>query len=210
MRAPEAVSRFVHDALAAGRGRDEIAAALRGAGWSGTEVRAGLAAWTDAGALPPVPRPREALSARDALAHAVLFLVLGVTAVNVGVVCFALVDRWFADPLAEAGPGAGARVRWAVAALAVAWPVWARLSLAIAAKSEADPGRRRSAVGRWLTAAALFVAATIVLGDLIAVIAGFLGGEVRARFLLKAAVVAAIAGSAFAICAPGLGAEDEA
>jgi Domain of unknown function (DUF5671) len=210
MRPPEAVSRFVRDALAAGRSRDEIAAALRQAGWSGAEVRAGLGAWADAGTLPPVPRPREALSARDALAHAVLFLALGIAAVNLGVVCFSLIDRWVADPLADPGFGAGARVRWAVAALAVAWPVWARLTLSVAAKAEADPGRRRSAVGRWLTAAALFIAAVIVLGDLVVVVANFLGGEVRTRFLLKAATVAAIAGAVSVIYAPGLGAGDEA
>jgi membrane protein YqaA with SNARE-associated domain len=207
MRPPEPLSAFVREALAASRGREEIAAALHAAGWSGPEVRAGLAAWGDAPALPPVPRPGASLSAGDALRHAVLFLALGIVAVNLGGVLFALVDLWFPDPLAASSSAAG--VRRSIAGLTVAWPVWAWLSLALERRAEADPGRRRSAVGRWLTALALFVAAATVLGDLIAVVAGFLGGDLTPRFLAKAAVVAAIAGGVFAVYGPAL-AEEEA
>lgn len=208
MRAPPPLAEFVRAALARGTGRDEIAAALRAAGWSGREVEAGLAEWTVAAGLPPVPRPRAGSSPRDALRHGVLFLALGLVCVELGVIAFALIDRAFPDPLADGGYWAGGGVRWAVAALVVAWPLWAWLTLALARDAEADPGARRAAVGRWLTAAAMFVAGVVILGDLIAVTAAFLGGELTPRFLLKAAVVGAIAAAALAIYLPALRADD--
>lgn len=207
MRAPPALAEFVRAALARGQGRDAIAAALRAAGWSGREVEAGLAEWAEADGLPPVPRPRAGSSPRDALRHGALFVALGLVCVQLGVVAFALIDRTFPDPL-SGGYGFGGGVRWAVAALVVAWPLWAWLTLALARDAEADPGARRAAIGRWLTAAALFVAGVVILGDLIAVLAAFLGGELTPRFLLKAAVVGAIAAATLAIYLPALRADD--
>lgn len=204
MRAPEPLAAYVRDALAAGADRAAIAAVLRDAGWSEAEVRASLAAWIDVPGLPPAPRPRAAVSPRDALAFGVLFVALGIVVVQLGVLLFALVDIWAPDPLDAAPPPAGV-VRWAVAALVVAWPLWAWLTLRLARAEAEDPGRRRSAIGQWLTAAALFIAAAVGLGDLIAVVAALLGGELTARFLFKAAIVAALAGAVFAAYRPGLG-----
>jgi hypothetical protein len=202
VRVPEPLAAFVHRALAAGRGRDEITAALRDAGWSPPEVQAALAAWIDAPPLPPVPRPRAAVSPRDALVHGTLFLALGLFATHLGALGFALIDHWVASPLEPAASGRGAAVRWSVAVIVIAFPLWAWLTLRLAREGAADPGQRRSAVGRWLTAGALFVAAATVLGDLIVLVAGLLGGEVTLRFLLKTLVVAAIAGTVFLAYGP--------
>ncbi|MBP7003594.1 DUF5671 domain-containing protein [Amaricoccus sp.] len=209
MRAPEPLAAFVRDALAAGGARPAIAAALRDAGWSEAEVQASLAAWVDVPGLPPAPRPRAAVSPRDALAFGVLFVALGIVVVQLGVLAFSLIDVWVPDPLAGADYSGSGALRWAVAALVVAWPVWAALTLSLARAEAADPGRRRSAVGHWLTAAALFIAAAVGIGDLIAVVAALLGGELTLRFLLKAAVVAAIAAAVFAAYRPALGPLDE-
>lgn len=208
MRAPEPVAEFVRAALAAGGERGDVAAALRAAGWAEAEIGAGLAAWADAPGLPPVPRPRAAVSPRDALAFGVLFVALGIVAVQLGVLAFALIGLWLPDPLAGPSFGGAGVVRWSVAALVVAWPVWAWLTLSLARAEAEDPGRRRSAVGHWLTAAALFIAASVVLGDLIAVVAALLGGELTLRFLLEAGVIAAIAAAVFAAYRPALGGDD--
>ncbi|MBP7243007.1 DUF5671 domain-containing protein [Amaricoccus sp.] len=209
MRAPEPLAAFVRDALAAGGDRAALATALREAGWSEAEVRASLAAWIDAPGLPPVPRPRAAVSPRDALAFGVLFVALGIVVVQLGVLAFSLIDIWVPDPLSGADGGGSGVVRWAVAALVVAWPVWAALTVSLARAEAEDPGRRRSAVGHWLTAVALFVAAAVGIGDLIAVVAALLGGELTLRFLLKAAVVGAIAAAVFFAYRPALGAGEE-
>ena len=207
MRVPEPLAAFVREALAAGRGRDEFAAALVGAGWSAPEVRAALAAWIDAAPLPPVPRPRTLVSPRDALAYGVMFVALGLAALHLGQLLFALIDVWVPDPL-DPGPERGGRIRWAVAVIAVAYPVWAWLTLRLAREGADDPGQRRSGVARWLTAAALFVAAAVVIGDLIAVVYGLLDGSVTLRFVLKVLVVGAIAGAVFLAYAPDAAADE--
>jgi hypothetical protein len=210
VRPPEAVSAFVREAVTLGRPEDEIRAALAAAGWSAAEIAAGLAAWARAPGLPPVPRPRGTASPREALAHVVLFVALGVLAVNLWLVGVALIDRFVPDPMDPAGLDPGSGVRWAVAGIAVAWPLWAVLTLRIARAGAADPSRRRSAVGRWVTAVALFIAAVTLVGDLIAVLARFLDGELTARFLAKAVLVAALAGAVFMLYARGLDGEAEA
>jgi hypothetical protein len=205
MRAPEALTAFVREALAAGRARDEIAAALAAAGWSGSEIRAALAAWIDAPGLPPVPRPRGTVSPRDALVHATLFLALGTLALNLGALIFALIDIAVADPLAAPSAWLSGRIRWSVAALVIAWLLWAWLSLRIAREGARDPGARRSGVARWLTAIALFLAAATLLGDLITLVAWLLRGEVTLRFLLKVLTVGAIAGAVIFAYLPDAG-----
>jgi hypothetical protein len=197
MRASDALTAYAREALASGADRLAIAAALRDAGWSEGEISGALSAWIDAPGLPPVPRPRAIVSARDAFRHGFMFFALGMVSVNLNLLVFALIDTWFPDPLGADLANSGA-IRWAIAGLVIAYPVWAITSLGLARDAERDPGQRRGAVGRWLTWGALFLAATTLLGNGVAVIAGFLGGDLTGTFLLKAATVAIIAGSIFA------------
>ena len=60
-----------------------------------------------------------------------------------------------------------------------------------------DASRRLSAVRRWLTYLTLFIAASVLIGDLISLVNTLLGGELSARFALKTAVVALLAGGVF-------------
>lgn len=202
MRASEALTLFARDALAAGGSRPAIEGALREAGWSAAEIEAALSAWIDAPGLPPVPRPRAVVSARDAFRHGLLFFALLTLAVNLNLLVFALIDAWLPDPL-DGGLTESATIRWAIAGLVIAYPVWALTTLGLARDAERDPGQRRGAVGRWLTWGALFLAATTLFGNGVAVIAGFLGGDLTAPFLLKAATVAVIAGTIFAYYGAG-------
>jgi hypothetical protein len=59
------------------------------------------------------------------------------------------------------------------------------------------PIRRLSPVRRWLTYLTLFVAATILVGDMTALLYNLLGGETTLRFVAKVVVVAVIAGGIF-------------
>ena len=61
----------------------------------------------------------------------------------------------------------------------------------------ADPGKRASKIRRWLTYLTLFVSASFLIGDVVTLVYNVLGGELTVRFLLKVAVVGAIAGTAF-------------
>ena len=60
-----------------------------------------------------------------------------------------------------------------------------------------SPGKRLSAVRRWLTYLTLFIAACVLVGDLITLVHAFLSGELTLRFALKVGVVALIAGGIF-------------
>jgi uncharacterized membrane protein len=62
---------------------------------------------------------------------------------------------------------------------------------------EKNPEKVESGVRKWLTYIALLVTAGIVIGDLITFLSYFLRGELTARFVLKALMVIAIAGSIF-------------
>lgn len=207
LRAPESLSVYVREALARGGERAEIAAAARDAGWAATETEAALAAWVDAPGLPPVSRPPSAVSARDAFCHGLMFFALLLVATHLGLLAFALIDHFVPDPL-EGPVGSDGRIRWSISVLLVAWPVWAATSLGLARDAERDPGQRRSAVGHWLTWVALFLAAATLVGDAIAIVVGFLGGDLTPRFLLKSASVALIAGAFFVTYGRGRSIDD--
>ena len=50
---------------------------------------------------------------------------------------------------------------------------------------------------RWLTYLTLFLAATVLIGDMTVLVYNLLGGEISLRFLVKSLVVGAIAGTIF-------------
>jgi hypothetical protein len=88
-------------------------------------------------------------------------------------------------------------VRLSLASILVAFPVYLFTSRLTGRAVAADPEKRNSGVRRWLTYLTLFNAACMLIGDFIFVLEGVLKGELTARFLSKAAIVAAIGGWMF-------------
>lgn len=205
MAASTDLTEFVRDALIAGRSREEIAAALRDAGWSQGEIDAGLGAFADHPFLPPVPRPRRSLASRDAFLYALMFLTLGLTAGHLISLVFAVIDIWVPDIGTSSYRilAAEGQIRWAFAVLVLATPLYLwlmRLSdqqNAGEAGAERVPGRR-SALRRWLTYLALLVSAVTLLGDAAFVIYRLLAGDATAVFLLKSLTVGIVAAGIFA------------
>jgi hypothetical protein len=194
MRASDQLAAFVGDALAQSRTRDEIARALREAGWSEPEVKAALEAWAETQFVPPVPRPRPAVTARDAFAHALLFVALAITAWHITALGFALIDRWLPETGETPGLWDRGRIRWSVATLIVVFPFFLYLGHRLRRDARSEAARRRSPPRKWVGYTVLFLAALALAGDLIAVIYAFLSGDLTARFLAKAALVALTAG----------------
>lgn len=190
---------FVREALARGASRDAIRAALREARWAEDEIESALAAWHDAGLGIPVPRRRVAFSAREAFLYLLMFVALYMVAYNTGAILFALAERMWPDPAFDDSVWDRTRewVRFGVASLLVAFPVFLFTSRLTGRAVALDPEKRNSGVRRWLTYLTLFIAACVLIGDFIAVLLGLLKGELTARFLSKAAIVAAIAGWLF-------------
>ncbi len=189
----DALGVFVRDALIAGRSRDEIAAALTGAGWSRSETADALHSWDEAPFSPPIPRPTATFSARDFFIYTLTFGVLIVGAFNLVIVLQALVDVAFYDE----SYGALGSIRWGVSVLIVTMPLYLWLTVRERRKLAQDPALYRSAVRKWVTYIALLLAAMTLLGDLIATIYALLTGDLTLQFLAKALIVLILAGGIF-------------
>ena len=190
---------FVRDALAKGASRESIDTALSAAGWPTEQTRSALNAYADVDFAVPVPKPRPYLSAREAFLYLVLFATLYVAAWNVGSLLFDLINRAWPDP-ADA-PYAVSRldhsIRWATASVIIAFPVFLFVARYLGRELARQPVKRLSAVRRWLTYLTLFVAASVLIGDMITLVYNMLGGELTIRFVLKVLVAAVIAGTIF-------------
>jgi hypothetical protein len=187
------LSRFVRDALADGRPREEIRAALGQAGWSPAEVTEALDAWAETAFSPPIPRPQATVSARDFFVYALIFGLLLGGAIHLIQLFHALIDMALEDEPQRSSY----TIRWAMAVLIVTVPLYLWLTWREGARLAADAGRYRSAIRKWLIYITLLVAATTLICDLVAVIYAFLNGDATGQFFAKAAVVGAVAGAVF-------------
>lgn len=190
---------FVRDALMRGHSRQQVSTALLAAGWSEQQISGVLDGWAEVDFALPVPRPRASLSAREAFAYLVLFSTLYFFAWNLGNLLFQLIEYLLPDP-ADADwqrLRLDGGIRWAISALVIAFPVFAFVARRVSLDVARHPIKRLSPVRRWLTYLTLFVAAIVLIGDLTALVYNLLGGDLSLRFVLKVAVVAAIAGTVF-------------
>ena len=189
----------VRDALARGETRTSIATALASAGWPPEQVQAALGAWAEVPFAVPVPKPRPYLSPREAFLYLVLFATLYLSAWHLGSLLFDLINAAIPDP-ADQRFQAGMRddsMRFSVASLVIAFPIYLFVARLLARELARNPVKRLSAVRRWLTYLTLFLAVTVLVCDLIALVHSLLGGDLTLRFVLKVLVVGAIAGGIF-------------
>jgi len=195
--AHETVTGFVDAALRAGASREQVRQALLDAGWSADQIADGLDAFAEVDFVIPVPKPRPQLSARDACRYLVLFVTLYVAAFQLGQLLFAFVNLAVPDDLTHYGEGIYRQIRWSASALIVSYPIFLYVSHRINTEVSADPVRRNAPVRRWLTYLTLFLAAAVLVGDLVSLLFNLLSGELTLRFVLKFTIVAAVAGAIF-------------
>ena len=199
MRPSDQLAEFTRDALAAGKNRDDIRTALTQSGWAPNEGSEALDAWADIDFPTPGPRPRPYVSAREAFFYGIMFVALAMTAWHLVALFHNLIDHWITDLRDEnTGRYALSSTRWSIAALIVFTPTFLLLNRRTVQATKADPGKRRSGVRKWFGYVTLFLASISLLGDLMAVIYALLSGDLTLRFILKALVVAGVAGAIFA------------
>lgn len=196
---PDELSEFVKAALARGLPRTDVETVLRKAGWTQEQTRGALAAFSDIEFAIPVPRPQPYVDARDAFMYLLVFSALYVSAYHLGSLLFDIINTAFPDPAdpAQAAVYARSSMRWSVAALVVAFPLFMYVSWLVGRDIAADPNKRHSKIRRWLTYLTLFIAAFALVGDAITLVYNLLGGDMTTRFLLKVLVIAFIAGIVF-------------
>ncbi|QUD86839.1 DUF5671 domain-containing protein [Phenylobacterium montanum] len=202
---------FTRLALEKGIARDQIASALRQAGWSEADVRAAANAFAPVEFPLPVPRPRPYLSAQEVFSYALFFAALYVSAFNLGALVFGFIDLAFPDvsrhgmaliaPVWAVGADRNELIldhmRGNIAALVVAFPLFLFMQRLIHRSIASDPTKRQSRPRKWMTYITLFIAASALIGDLSALVYNALGGDLTVRVVLRLATIAVIAGGAF-------------
>jgi hypothetical protein len=195
--ATQDLDQFVRDALMRGCSRQSIEKALFEAGWAPEQARSAMAGYAEVDFAVPVPRPRAYLSAREAFLYLVLFTTLYLSAYHLGSLLFELINRHFPDPAVSYFGGGEASIRWSVATIIIAFPIFLLLSSKIGRELKQQAIKRQSAVRRWLTYLTLFVAAVVLICDLITLVDSLLGGETTTRIVLKVIVAGVIASVIF-------------
>ena len=125
------------------------------------------------------------------------FLALPVWTLSFGSVVFQFIERMFPDALSYGGGFAFGGMRNSVAALVIAFPLYLFLMWSLFKSAKAHVEQLQSLVRKWFTYIILVVVAGVILGDLIALLSNFLGGELALRFSLKALSILAISASIF-------------
>lgn len=195
--APDQLTSFVHDCLARGVARDDIARELASAGWSAREATLALDAFAESSLPVPVPRKRVSSSARDACLHVVAMVALFNVAFATGSILHILVERWLPLPIDGDWHGHDywkSGLRWGVAQIVVGLPVLWLAHRTIGRDTARNPVSRLTPVYRFLAYLAVLTMALVMLGDLVYVVFSLLQGDATPRFLLKAVVVLTVAG----------------
>jgi len=189
---------FVKEALERGQSREQIKGVLEQAGWKSDEVRNALQAYAEISFPIPVPRRKPYMNAREAFLYLLLFLTLYWSSFSFGQLLYQFINRAFPDPLIMYyGMGDTTTIRMDVASILIAFPVFLWISWFLAKGIAKDPEKRGSKIRKWLTYLTLFIAAGIIIGDLIALVFNLLAGDLTPRFILKVLTVGGIAGAIF-------------
>ncbi|MCF7846199.1 MAG: DUF5671 domain-containing protein [Candidatus Peribacteraceae bacterium] len=133
--------------------------------------------------------------AKHAFFYLVAFFGLGFVATAIGQVVFQLINQTIVETTPSYyGDYSQGILRFAISSLIIAGPIYyfatRKINTALA-KKDLDPD---SAIRKWLTYIAIFVASAVAIGDLIFVLNSFLSGELTLKFLLKAATIFVIVG----------------
>lgn len=136
------------------------------------------------------------LSAREAFMYLLTFLTLYISAFSFGTLLFQFINRAWPDPLRLYENSLSA-IRGATAALIIAFPIFIIMSWLLVKSLKKNPDKRSSKIRKWLTYITLFIAAGVIIGDLITLIRTFLEGELTLRFVLKVFSVLTISGTIF-------------
>lgn len=128
--------------------------------------------------------------------HLLAILALYISAISFGALLFQYIDLYFPDPLNPAIHASSA-IRWALSSLVILFPVYVWTSWVTQKDAQRNPEKRDSRIRKWLFYFTLFLAAIIIIGDLIALIYNFLEGSLSTRFILKIFAVLFIAVSVF-------------
>jgi len=140
-------------------------------------------------------------SPKDVFTHLFAIVTLYLSAVALGTLLFQFVNLAFPDALSGTGSyvldGVYRSMRFAIASLVVAFPAYLLTMRALGRSYVRTPEKRALRIRKWLVYLTLFIAAVVMVGDLISLLNQFLQGELTVRFGLKILAVFLVSGSIF-------------
>lgn len=136
---------------------------------------------------------------RDVFLHLFAMVALYWSAISFITLCWQYINYFFPD-LIQLRYGVQSYVwpiRFSVASLIIIFPLFILAAWYLNKIYRREAPVRESKIRKWLIYLTLFVAALIIMGDLVSVIFNFLGGEITVKFILKALSVLVVAGAIF-------------
>jgi len=184
----EKLRAFLRHARDKGLDYATIRTLLLAAGWKERDIASAIAS---EGLELPVPEPAGTRSARDAFLYLLTFASLYITVWSVIVLYFTYLDYLYPDPAwmdwyAEAALDT---VRYAIAAIIVGFPLFIVVTVILERVVPKEPDSQVHPVRKWLTYFTVFLAAAVILGDVITLLYYFLEGALTTRFVLKVVVL---------------------
>lgn len=125
-----------------------------------------------------------------------LFFTLGISAFSTGGLWFQFINRWFSKEInygQVVQSFSQSVLKWQMAALIVAVPVFFIVSLLIRRALEQGNLPPDNKVRLWISYIILFIVVAVAVGDLIATTFSLLNGDFTVRFLLKSLTILIIA-----------------
>ncbi len=135
---------------------------------------------------------------RDVFLYLLGLITLVLSAVSFGALVYQYIDLKFPDVLrySYSMPSVNfSLIRMALSSLVVVFPVYFWTTRTLHKDVVKEPTKRDIRVRRWLLYFTVFVAALIMIGDLITLIQSFLNGDLTTSFILKVITIFFIAGS---------------
>lgn len=133
---------------------------------------------------------------RDVFLHLLAIFTLYWSAVSFITLLWQYVNYFFPDVLRYYADYTWP-IRFAVSSLFIVFPIFILVSWYLNKIYMRESEVRESKVRKWLIYLTLFIASLVIIGDLVSIINTFLGGEIKARFILKALSVLFVAGLIF-------------
>ena len=136
---------------------------------------------------------------RDVFSHIFAMVTMYWSAVSFITLCWQYVNYFFPDILNynHGYTGFAGPIRFAVSSLVIVFPLFVLVSWFLNKIYAKEAQVRESKIRKWLIYLTLFITSLVIIGDLIFVINTFLGGEIKARFILKALSILVVAGVIF-------------
>jgi len=136
---------------------------------------------------------------RDFFLNLLSIIALYISATSFGALVFQYINIFVPDVLdiGRYGLDPYSAMRFPIAALFVLFPVYVWSAKFLRKEYEEHPEKRTVSIRKWLVYFTLFVAAVVIIGDLVSLVFKFLDGEITTRFILKVLSVFLIAGSVF-------------